>query len=147
MEHGPRHEDGRTLLAIRDYIRSPLVPLRNALCVLELQCEEAGTREWAWGLLDWQVHRMARLIKELLEASPRGQGQVLLRRERMDLSANGTVVKPPRKAADRERAASSAFGCRSSKRRADRSRGRREMRGPRVFAFRGAALLTATCWP
>lgn len=67
-------------------LRNPLAPIHNAVQVLQLRGEDAGTREWAVGVLGRQVRHMTRLVDDLLDIARIGSGKIQLHRERLDLA-------------------------------------------------------------
>jgi len=68
-------------------LRGPLAPMSNALQVLRRTCPAGTPAEQAAGILERQVHHMARLVDDLLDVARVSRGKIDLRRERCDLTA------------------------------------------------------------
>jgi PAS domain S-box-containing protein len=66
-------------------LRHPLAPIRNALQVLRLR-GDAGTVEWAGGILERQVEHLTGLVDELLDVARVRRGKVRLEPRRLDLA-------------------------------------------------------------
>jgi two-component system CheB/CheR fusion protein len=75
----------RFLAMLAHELRNPLAPLRNIGAVLKASHADPDTLEWASGVVDRQIHTMARLIDDLLEASRVTRGKVQLREALLDL--------------------------------------------------------------
>jgi two-component system, sensor histidine kinase len=74
------------LLAIVSHeLRGPLAAIKNAVSVLGSPAVEASTRRKAQALIERQVHRMTRLVDDLLDVSRITHNRLHLRRERIDL--------------------------------------------------------------
>jgi PAS domain S-box-containing protein len=67
-------------------LRNPLAPIRNAVAVLRHQGGGDPLLRRAGEMIDRQVSHMARLVDDLLDVSRISRGQVLLRKERLDLA-------------------------------------------------------------
>jgi signal transduction histidine kinase/CheY-like chemotaxis protein len=69
-------------------LRGPLAPVRNALRVLELRAAdgEDGVAGRARDVLQRQIQILTRIVDDLLEVARVSHGQVVLRRERLDLA-------------------------------------------------------------
>ena len=72
------------LATLTHELRNLLAPVRNGLQVLRLAGSDPD-RERACGMMDRQVHHLARLLDDLTDVSRIGQGKVVLRKERVDL--------------------------------------------------------------
>ena len=68
-------------------LRNPLGAIHNALALLHREQAQTSAQRRAQALIDRQVRRMMRLVDDLLDISRIRQGQLRLRRERMDLRA------------------------------------------------------------
>jgi len=66
-------------------LRNPLGPIRTAAHVMNQVDVRDPVLDRARGIIDRQVRHMARLIDDLLDVSRISRGQILLRRERVDL--------------------------------------------------------------
>jgi two-component system, sensor histidine kinase len=74
------------LLAIVSHeLRGPLAAIKNAVSILGSPTVEASTRRKAQALIERQVHRMTRLVDDLLDVSRITHNRLHLRRERIDL--------------------------------------------------------------
>jgi signal transduction histidine kinase len=67
-------------------LRSPLDAICNALQVLALDGEDAGTRDFVRGLMERQTQCIGRLVNDLMEVSRMEHGKICLRKERLDLA-------------------------------------------------------------
>jgi signal transduction histidine kinase/CheY-like chemotaxis protein len=68
-------------------LRGPLAPIRNALRVLEMRIEGADdVAGRARGVLQRQVQILTHIVDDLLEVARLSHGQIVLRRERLDLA-------------------------------------------------------------
>ena len=67
-------------------LRNPLGPIRNAVHLLKVIGAKEERSEELHNIIDRQVTHMSRLIDDLLDATRLARGQVLLRKERCDLS-------------------------------------------------------------
>jgi signal transduction histidine kinase len=86
LEERVRQRDD--LLAMLGHeLRNPLVPLRNALEILELKGEDPATMRWARGVFDRQVTHLSRIVDDVLEVTRISRGKIELRRQRLDLAA------------------------------------------------------------
>ena len=68
-------------------LRNPLAPMINALGILRARGMAGPHGERMRDLLERQVRHLARLVDDLLEVSRITRGEILLRRERVDLGA------------------------------------------------------------
>jgi PAS domain S-box-containing protein len=68
-------------------LRNPLMPIRNALAILQRSGAEGdpGLRERAHQIIGRQVRHMVRLVDDLLDVSRIERGKIELRRQRIDL--------------------------------------------------------------
>ena len=66
-------------------LRNPLAPIRNAVYVLRHLEAPESAREQARAMIDRQVTHLARLVDDLLDVSRITRGQIVLRKERLDL--------------------------------------------------------------
>ncbi|HYB97911.1 MAG TPA: CHASE domain-containing protein [Candidatus Limnocylindrales bacterium] len=66
-------------------LRNPLAPIVNSLQVMKLKEGDAEARAHARSVIDRQVHRMVRLVDDLLDVSRITRGKIQLRREVVDL--------------------------------------------------------------
>jgi signal transduction histidine kinase len=73
-------------------LRNPLGPIRNAAMILSLEPVSEYGHEQAREVIERQVAHMGRLIDDLLDVSRISTGQILLRREQIDLAALARVV-------------------------------------------------------
>ena len=67
-------------------LRSPLAAIRNALHVLELQGNDAPTREWVRNVMERQTQCIGRLVEDMLEVSSIEHGKIQLRKQPLDLA-------------------------------------------------------------
>jgi signal transduction histidine kinase len=67
-------------------LRSPLAAMLNALRVLELQGDDAATRDWVRSLMERQTHCIGRLVEDMLEVSRIEHGKIQLRKQPLDLA-------------------------------------------------------------
>jgi two-component system CheB/CheR fusion protein len=87
-----RHKN-EFLAILAHELRNPLAPLRNAVHILQRSPGDAAITAKARDLIDRQVHHMARLVGDLLEAARAENGQIKLQRTLLDLrSPIGHVV-------------------------------------------------------
>lgn len=68
-------------------LRNPLSPIVNAVHLLKRAPSSDPTSERALSMIDRQVQHMVRLIDDLLDLSRISSGRILLRKQRVDLSA------------------------------------------------------------
>ena len=68
-------------------LRNPLAPIRNALDLMRLKAGNAGSDEWARTIIDRQVTQLTRLVDDLLDVGRITSGKIVLKKERVDLSA------------------------------------------------------------
>lgn len=68
-------------------LRNPLGPIRNATEVLKLLELSHPTARQALDIIDRQARHMTRLIDDLLDVSRIARGKILVRKERLNLSA------------------------------------------------------------
>jgi two-component system CheB/CheR fusion protein len=87
-EAGRRKDEFLALLAHE--LRSPLVPLRNALHVQRLQPDDAASTARAREIMERQLQHLSGMVDDLLDVSRLTCGKVELHRERLDL---GRVVR------------------------------------------------------
>ena len=75
------------LATLAHELRNPLAPIRNALAVIRNAPADSGEAMRARDIIDRQVHRMSRLVDDLLDVSRITRGIVPLRRERVTVAA------------------------------------------------------------
>ena len=83
------HSKDQFLAMLAHELRNPLAAISNAISV----GRDDSTREnslWSIDVIDRQVHRLTRLIDDLLDVSRITQGKIRLRRETVDLAAIAT---------------------------------------------------------
>ena len=68
-------------------LRNPLAPIRNAIHILREAGTDLPTLEKARDMIDRQVSHLARLVDDLLDVSRISRGKILLRKERLNLTA------------------------------------------------------------
>lgn len=84
-EANQRKDEHLTMLAHE--LRGPLAPVRNALRVLEMRIEGADdVAGRAREVLQRQIQILTHIVDDLLEVARLSHGQVVLRRERLDLA-------------------------------------------------------------
>jgi len=66
-------------------LRTPLTSIQNAIYILSSESVETSTRQRAQALIQRQLCQMRRLVDDLLDVSQIINGQLRLRRERVDL--------------------------------------------------------------
>ena len=86
LREADRHKN-EFLAMLAHELRNPLAPIRNAVEVMRLVGSQAGPVAQARDMIDRQVTHMARLIDDLLDMSRISRGKVLLRKQRLDLTA------------------------------------------------------------
>lgn len=67
-------------------LRNPLGPIRNAVHLLQIIKADDPRHEELKGMIERQVTHMTRLIDDLLDSTRLSRGQILLRKERCDLT-------------------------------------------------------------
>ena len=67
-------------------LRNPLASLRGALDVLTVKRDDAGTLDWACGLIDRQLRHLQRLVDDLLDVARITRGAITLKTGRLDLA-------------------------------------------------------------
>jgi len=67
-------------------LRNPLGPIRNAVHLLQVVKPDDPRRDQLRDMIERQVTHMTRLIDDLLDSTRLSRGQILLRKERCDLS-------------------------------------------------------------
>ncbi|WP_332815735.1 hybrid sensor histidine kinase/response regulator [Ramlibacter sp.] len=68
-------------------LRNPLAPIRNAVHIMQSPDVPAATLTWARDVISRQADHMARLIDDLLDVSRIVQGKVVVKPEKLQLSA------------------------------------------------------------
>ena len=68
-------------------LRNPLAPIRNAVHIMQGGDVTQSTMQWARDVIGRQADHMARLIDDLLDVSRIVQGKVVVKPERLSLSA------------------------------------------------------------
>jgi signal transduction histidine kinase/DNA-binding response OmpR family regulator len=86
IQEGDRRKN-EFLAMLAHELRNPLAPIRNAVHVLRLLGLKEPTLVQSRDMIDRQVTHMARLIDDLLDMSRLSRGKILLRKERLDLTA------------------------------------------------------------
>jgi two-component system CheB/CheR fusion protein len=81
-----RHKD-EFLAMLGHELRNPLAPLRNVVALLKSPGATAADRERALAIMDRQIHKMVRLIDDLLNVSRITLSQIDLRTETVDVGA------------------------------------------------------------
>jgi PAS domain S-box-containing protein len=86
------HHKDEFLAMLGHELRNPLGPIKNAMFLLRENRDERVVIK-AHEMVERQVNQMAKLIDDLLDVSRISRGQVLLRKERIDLAriVRGTV--------------------------------------------------------
>jgi two-component system, sensor histidine kinase len=79
------HRKDETLAIVSHELRSPLAAIKNALSLLANRAADAMVRDRAHAMIERQVHRMTRLVDDLLDVSRIAHGRLVLRCERIDL--------------------------------------------------------------
>jgi CheY-like chemotaxis protein len=82
LEQANRHKDDFLALLAHE-LRGPLAPLLNALHLIRVGGQEAAAVAQARELAERQVHQLARLVDDLLDASRVARGKIRLHRERV----------------------------------------------------------------
>ncbi len=80
-----RHKD-EFLATVAHELRTPLVPIFNALEIMRLAKKNAPIIEQAQDIIERQVVQMARLIEDLLDLNRISHGKIQLHMERIELS-------------------------------------------------------------
>lgn len=81
------HRKDEFLALLAHELRNPLGPIRNAAQILKLKGAPDPSLGQARDMIERQVGHMARLIDDLLDVSRIARGKILLRQERLDLTA------------------------------------------------------------
>jgi two-component system CheB/CheR fusion protein len=79
-------------------LRNPLAPLRNVVPLLRAEHATPGDRARVLNIMERQIHKMARLIDDLLDVSRISLSQIELRTEPVDISALARGVAEQTKA-------------------------------------------------
>ena len=74
------------LATLSHELRNPLAPIRNAVEILKSVMPGEPKFEWCRGLIDQQVHHMARLMEDLLDLSRITRNILELRKQPIDLN-------------------------------------------------------------
>jgi PAS domain S-box-containing protein len=85
-----KEEDRRKsefLALLAHELRNPLSPLRNGLQVIGLAGDDRESVEQARGLMERQLQHLVRLVDDLLDVSRISRGKLVLRKERILLTA------------------------------------------------------------
>ena len=80
------HSKDQFLAMLAHELRNPLAAISNAVAVGR-QSDRLEHSAWSIDVIDRQVHRLTRLIDDLLDVSRITQGKIRLRRESVDLAA------------------------------------------------------------
>jgi len=75
------------LATLAHELRNPLAPIRHAVKILGAAAATPEQQRWGREVIDRQAHRMAMLLDDLLEVSRITRGQLVLKKERVTLSA------------------------------------------------------------
>jgi PAS domain S-box-containing protein len=75
------------LATLAHELRNPLAPLQNSFELLRIAPEDATVRAQALTLMDRQLRQMVRLIDDLLDVSRISRNTLVLRKERVELTA------------------------------------------------------------
>jgi len=75
------------LATLAHELRNPLAPIRHAVKILGETAATADQQRWGREVIDRQAHRMALLLDDLLEVSRITRGQLVLKKQRVTLSA------------------------------------------------------------
>lgn len=75
------------LATLAHELRNPLAPIRHAVKILATDSATAEQQRWGRDVIDRQAHRMALLLDDLLEVSRITRGQLILKKERVNISA------------------------------------------------------------
>jgi signal transduction histidine kinase len=86
LEASDRRKD-EFLAVLAHELRNPLAPIRNAVDILRLQGLSDPTAQAARDIIDRQLHQLVRLVDDLLDANRLNRGELLLRKERVELAA------------------------------------------------------------
>jgi PAS domain S-box-containing protein len=84
LQEADRRKD-EFLATLAHELRNPLAPMRNAVQIIRLAPQEPVRLEQALSMMERQLKHMVRLIDDLLDIARISRGQLMLRRERMDL--------------------------------------------------------------
>ncbi|MDD5580479.1 MAG: MASE1 domain-containing protein [Methylobacter sp.] len=74
------------LATLAHELRNPLVPVRNAVQLLNMKAPSIKELRWATDVIDRQVQQMARLIDDLMDVSRINSNKLELRKERIELT-------------------------------------------------------------
>jgi signal transduction histidine kinase/ActR/RegA family two-component response regulator len=75
------------LATLAHELRNPLAPIRHAVKILGEAAATVEQQRWGREVIDRQAHRMALLLDDLLEVSRITRGQLVLKKQRVTLSA------------------------------------------------------------
>jgi signal transduction histidine kinase/CheY-like chemotaxis protein len=75
------------LATLAHELRNPLAPIRHAVKILGEAEATAEQQRWGREVIDRQAHRMALLLDDLLEVSRITRGQLVLKKQRVTVSA------------------------------------------------------------
>jgi signal transduction histidine kinase/CheY-like chemotaxis protein len=75
------------LATLAHELRNPLAPIRHAVKILGQTAATPEQQLWGREVIDRQAHRMALLLDDLLEVSRITRGQLVLRKQRLTVSA------------------------------------------------------------
>jgi PAS domain S-box-containing protein len=90
--HEANRRKDEFLAMLAHELRNPLAPIHNAVQVLHARTPPVPELQWARDVMDRQVHQMTRLVDDLLDVARITQGKIVLRKERIDLSAVVSVA-------------------------------------------------------
>lgn len=79
------HRKDEFLAMLSHELRSPLTAINNGIRLLSHQAQDTSTRQKTLAMLQRQVHRVTRLVHDILDVSRITHERLFLQRERMDL--------------------------------------------------------------
>jgi PAS domain S-box-containing protein len=91
LKEGDRRKD-EFIAMLAHELRNPLVPIANAVRVLQLPEVGRGTLRESLSMIERQLGHMVRLVDDLLDVSRISRGKVEIRKDRFDLSAMAAEV-------------------------------------------------------
>jgi PAS domain S-box-containing protein len=86
LKEGDRRKD-EFIAMLAHELRNPLVPIANAVRVLQLPDVGRGTLRESLTMIERQLGHMVRLVDDLLDVSRISRGKVEIRKDRFDLAA------------------------------------------------------------
>ena len=98
LRDADRHKD-EFLATLAHELRNPPAPIRRALQILKMPRVDAATVQRSREMMERQLHRLVRLVDDLLGVSRVMRGKIGLRRERVELASVVAraveTVRPP----------------------------------------------------